>query len=393
MLNFLLPGVISTYWKWNKAEFNKIKKNSFEKPLVMVCYSRYCPHCDGLEQGTREYAEGYGNRSDSYVSMIDCAVSPDCSLFHISGTPTITLVMGSNDKYWVRIPSRDGHVWNEYLDIYLSSNIREIFSDEELYNATLEPTNGGTTFYLETPSKKDPIFLELSKLSKKYRLFNDSFVYKINPSISKSILRSFRSPYSYQTYDNFLKMKIHRKLYDSHGKPYSQLEQFLDFYKFGYRHIYTNEEYKEMIKYSPMMTFVTESNSLSTYQTNIFQIINRNYSHIAFGFLPITESKGIIEKSISSNNHLFLLYDDKSHNCRFITFSRISSLLNSPLLQLIKTKEICGTYYDPVSNFSEPFFTTKSGITGKNFQFFLYIISFIIIGIFRFCSDFNNKEQ
>jgi hypothetical protein len=40
----LLHFSLSTWWDFDIDEFEEKKKDSFAMPVLVVCYSRWCPH-------------------------------------------------------------------------------------------------------------------------------------------------------------------------------------------------------------------------------------------------------------------------------------------------------------------------------------------------------------
>jgi thiol-disulfide isomerase/thioredoxin len=50
----LLGATAATWWNFTNDEFEEKKAHSLEKPVFVVCYSRWCPHCFGFPEATRD---------------------------------------------------------------------------------------------------------------------------------------------------------------------------------------------------------------------------------------------------------------------------------------------------------------------------------------------------
>ena len=163
--------------------------------------------------------------------MIDCALERGCYLFKIHGTPSIKLVMGNNVRYWADTGERGANGWSRFIDSHIGPNLRQIFTDEELEAAKEEPTDGGTTFYLESPSLNHSWVEELRKLSREFRIYNDTFVFRVNNQIHIPKLHAFRSKYCDKVFSGFK----------------SSIRHFVNTNKFGVMHRYDYEEMEALI--------------------------------------------------------------------------------------------------------------------------------------------------
>jgi len=233
-LSFFPLFASSIWWNFSEYEIGDKIRNSFDMPLFMLCYSHYCPHCHGLPEGFSEYNKTLGNRNDIYLSMLDCALQSGCGYFRIRGTPQMILVLGNKHRYWPVSPERGPNGWDRWINERIGPNLRQIYNDSELDEAKQEPKEGGSTFFLETPSENHKWVNMIRNLSKMYRIFNDTFVFKVNPSISKPILHAFPSEFCDYVY---------------HGTQFG-IKGFLEKHKFGVFHRYDRDEFKELTKAS-----------------------------------------------------------------------------------------------------------------------------------------------
>lgn len=201
LISYFIYFSIQTWWDFNAREFSEKQMNSFNKPIFNLCYSRYCPHCHGLPEGFRNFAKTLGDRDDIYISMIDCAVSADCGYFRIHGTPNIRIVLGDNVRYWPETGERGPNGWTRFINSWIFPSLRRIYNQTELDQAILEPTDGGTTFFLEVPSESHPWVSKIRNLTVRFKIYNDTFVYRVNETVKKATLYAYRSKYCVEKYD------------------------------------------------------------------------------------------------------------------------------------------------------------------------------------------------
>ena len=367
MIFFLLIfKIFSTWWEWDSTEFEEKKRNSYKKPIFIVCYSTYCPHCSGLPEGTKQYSDSDGNRSDIFVTMIDCSKNPSCSQFQIRGTPHMVLVIGDKIKYWPRVYSKVGKDWNIFIDKYIKSNLKEILTENQLIEAKNEPSDGGTTFYLETNDKNNKFFKEIYTLSKGLIIYNDSFVYTLNKKFTTSKLTAFISPSCGIQYSS----------------KYGSISKFINDFKFGSLHLYDWDEFLEIkSKYSTAMIIVEEN--LLQSQKFALKTISKFYcNNFIFGWMNIKLSKNLLKDfNISKSDLPLLIVHNKNKNCISKTKIRSFEASSSGFLKESLNGNACNF------NFWEPIIKEEkiilNGITGNNFIIFYLLILFLLILLFR----------
>ena len=290
----------STWWNFSESEFPKILEHSFEKPLFHLCFSRYCPHCFGLSDGFINFNKTLGDRDDIFISKIDCAVERGCYLFKIHGTPSIKLVRGKRVRYWIDTGERGANGWTRFINENIGPNLREIFNESQLEDAKVEPKDGGTTFYLETPSENHSWVNEIRKLSKEFRIYNDTFVYKVNKKLKSVKLHAFRSKYCDTEYSGF-----------KFG-----LRHFIDRNKFGVLHRYDIEEFERLVGFQKAALLIVPKD-ISDQQKQSLVELSKDHCHdgIEIGWANIQDQDADIIKYVkTSNEHLPLLFSINIHS-------------------------------------------------------------------------------
>lgn len=292
MLFFLLEHVSSTWWDWNIKEFNDIMKGSIHKPLFVLCYSPYCPHCHGLPEGIKAYSEGIGNRSDIYITSIDCMHQQGCHIFGITGTPTILLVMGKRARYWQRTRERGAEGWDRWINETMGPNLRRIYNDTELKQAIAEPTDGGTTFVLEVPSEDDPSVETVRSLSRSYRLFNDTFVYIVDPEIKSAKITAHTSEYC--------SIKYNGKMTEVRG--------FLEKHKFGTLHRYDTSEFRDINKKKNRGAIYFTDRKLNDNLIHRLKVISKGHCDMIYGWANVQDDQQILKSTEVKETDIPLMY-------------------------------------------------------------------------------------
>lgn len=274
MLTFLFRFSAETWVEFDESTWNKLVDNSFKKPIFALCYSPYCPHCHGLPEGFKRYHEGLGNRSDIYIMTIDCTSSTGCAKFHIRGTPTIALVIGNNCKYWPRSPERGPEGWDRWINQTMNSDLRQIYNDSQLVDAQFEPKDGGSTFYVEVPSESHSILDTFRNHSRYFKIFNDTFVYKVNTSLTEPKIYAFQKP----------GCPIEFNL------PLSNLYEFFNEYKFGVLHQYTYAEFLAIPYRFKVGLYVVKEFLKPVMKYNLQMAAYNECSRVVYGWASLNEN-------------------------------------------------------------------------------------------------------
>ena len=221
----------SVFWKFQSRHWNEKVKNSFKTPLFVLAYQTSCVHCHGLPEKHIQYSDSRPDRTDVIFTSVDCDYETVCRRFPFGSYPNYMLVVGDNPKYWQVVDSRDPEDWEEYIERYTHFTVKEIKSTDELTREIFNSMYGGTVFYAEVPSKEDELLKILGPEIKKFVVFNDSFIYRVNPDINKSTFTAYRSPFCSEMYKG--------PLYKS------EIFSFVNDLKFGHLHQYDDYEWFE----------------------------------------------------------------------------------------------------------------------------------------------------
>ncbi|EAX98927.1 hypothetical protein TVAG_242920 [Trichomonas vaginalis G3] len=290
----LLLFLIQTWFDFNRTAFYQLLSTSFDKPIFNLCYSHYCPHCVGLPEGFSNFNKTLGDRDDIYISMIDCAESHDCGIFRIHGTPTISLVMGYNVRYWPRTGERGPNGWTRFINSWIYPSLRRIYNETEFNQALEEPADGGTTFYLETPSENHSWVRIMNYFSLEYKIYNDTFVYKVNPNISKPVIYAYKSKYCYEKYSGI-----------KFGIPL-----FLHKNKFGIYHRYDRYEFEGLLGGRRRNAIYIVEKDLLKSNRDALAELSKDYCHgynIGWANVDDEDDRNILKYAKIANSDLPLL--------------------------------------------------------------------------------------
>ena len=299
--------VSSTWIEYSDSEWKKLVDNSFNLPVFALCYSPYCPHCSGLPEGFQRYNEGLGNRTDILIMTINCMKQYGCAHFHIRGTPNIALVMGSEYQYWPVSPERGPEGWDRWINQSIAANLRRIETDEDLENAQFEPWDGGTTFYAEVKSENDPILPILKNHSKLFKLYNDSFVYRVKENIKGTVLYAYRKPGC-------------PIAFAGDTKNSDSVLSFLQKNRFGALHRYSYKEYMQLPTKQKTGIYIVEKHIEEVQKYSLRKLATNECSDIIYGWGSIEQdakfSKILNPKEQESTP--YLLIQDKVKKSKWI---------------------------------------------------------------------------
>ena len=276
MIFYFLSLSTSTWWNFSINEFDELLKNSMNIPIFALCFSHHCPHCIGLPELLKNFSDGIGNRDDIIYTAVNCDESDHCTNLQAEVTPSIIFIQGIDSKYWHVINSFNFTGWNYYIGLYSQSNFKEIYSDSELEQEKMKDVHGGTLFYLETNSKDDPLISELKNISIIYKVYNDSFAYRVNKNV-KTSFSAFTSRYCKKEYQF----------------PFNKTEfiSFIEKYKFGALHKYYFAEYIELLKLASnnyrnkKLIFLVVEGNLNQTQKNTMIEMTKNHCLLNTGWI------------------------------------------------------------------------------------------------------------
>jgi hypothetical protein len=323
----LAPSVAPTWWNFTNDEFEDLKASSLHKPIFVVCYSQWCPHCSGLPEGTVQYSQGAGNRSDVYITMLDCSVRHECGHFHVEGTPHMVLVMGRDRRYWPRIWQRDGKEWNIFIDKYVKPSLREVRSDAELLAAKREPADGGAAFHVETPTADHDVLRQLAELSREFRIYNDTFTYRLNADVAQPVLTAHTSPHCSATWRS------------------GSVREFVERHKFGSRHRYDMDEFKALRRRTKTAMVVVDE-GLSNGQKYALERVPRAFcDDIAFGYVAVKDTKWFLKVIKKDRLTIPILVFGNPDKCHAYHMGRTADAAASGFLARAARGDLCGKVY------------------------------------------------
>ena len=314
----------SVFWEFDEKIFQSLVNNSFEKPIFMLCYATYCPHCRGLPELFRNFSEIYAPGDDLIVTTLNCEENKAvCRKLPMVGTPHITLVMGTDSEYWPVADERTMESWSPWIAKFVGNQFREVKTDEELEEAKVEPTGGGATFVLEVRSADDPVFDVLLPLTRVYRIYNDTFVYRVNPSASKP---------RFSVYQNkFCGIDFRGEFNEA------ELKEFLDVHRHGITHPYRPSEFSELMAKKTALIYVNNRGELSGSQLEgVLNMPNGLCSDVIFGWTHTEDQRGILELTGRPRMDLPFLYGfNAKTGCDWIYQGRLGDLHKSNFTEMV----------------------------------------------------------
>lgn len=315
VLSLLARMCQSVFWEFDPDVFPSLVENSFEKPIFLLCYATYCPHCRGLPELFRNFSETYAPGDDLIVTTLNCEENrATCRTLPMEGTPHITLVMGPDSHYWPVAEERTIESWAPWIAKFVGNQFREIKSAEDLEEAKREPTGGGATFVLEVSSAQDPVFDVLLPLTRVYRIYNDTFVYKVDPTLSAPRLSVFQNKWCGTEFKGTFTEQ--------------DLKQFIDVHRHGLMHAYRPTEFFELIQKETSIIYINDRGELSDSQIDgVMNMPNGLCSDVIFGWTHVEDQPGILEAIGLSRLELPILFGvNPSKKCSWVHRGRLAEL-------------------------------------------------------------------
>ena len=256
------------------------------------------------------------NRTDILITMIDCYNVGGCSLFGIRWTPHMTLVLGKKKRYWPVTRERGPEGWDRWINETMGPNLREISTEAELDSAKREPQDGGATFLLEVPDANNEFVDQLRTLSKSFRIYNDTFVFRVNASRRRPVIHAFYSEFCVRTYTG----------------PVSGVKAFVDQNKFGVLHRYDAEEFAELQKQDKnAVILLTTMQPTESQMRSLWQLMRDHCGmDITVGWANVNDDPRILSMTKLKDSDVPLVYQlHKSTTASHIYKGKISEMWNS----------------------------------------------------------------
>jgi len=363
--------VQSTLFEWNPDKFDQIVKNSHEKPIFMVLYSTYCSHCAGLPEVFRQFSQNEGNRSDIYVTIVDCGKYHQCSRFQAKGTPNMIMIIGENPKYWPKTTSKLTKDWISLIDRYSKTSLRKISTSDELARVRADPATG-TVFFLETPNEVHKTFKYMREQSKSLQIYNGSFVYKVNPSIVEPKLIAYVSQ----------KCGVY-------FQPKKQtIDQFLKMYRFGSKHLFEWNELQDVQTYHSTVILVVEDGLTKGQQFILSNIPHNECYDTSYGWISSRHTFQIHrDLNFSKDDLPAVVVYSKAKTCISRSNVRAIDMFSSGFVKLALAGEICGSEFWRPPNVRK--YDNIFEMNGK--ALFVVYISTVLLSIFLIQKLSNKK--
>lgn len=288
MLSILFCKTTSTWWDYDASHIDEMIKNSIEKPLFILFYSHYCGHCHGLPEGLQAYSEGLGNRSDIYLSKVDCADERRaCGKFQIRGTPTMLLIMGNDRDYWPESPERGAEGWDRWINMSIAPSVIRVRSFDDVTPALNDYKNGGSVFYLEVPSEDHPYFLKYKEISRTHKFYESKFYYALG---SGPKLTGYTS--------KFCSIKFSGSV--------EKMEEFITNNKFSAAHKFTDKELVDVGIRKPAAVLVTNKDSIHQVQAEALHELTKGHCDFQYGWVSATGDSAKEVHKMTATTHLDL---------------------------------------------------------------------------------------
>jgi hypothetical protein len=301
--------------------------------------------------------------------------------------------MGEKPRYWPRTGHRDGKEWNIFIDKYVKPSLREVASDEDLFLAKREPVDGGSAFHLETPTADHDLVQELADLSREFRIYNDTFTYRLNAELTEPVLTAHTSPYCSATWHS------------------GTLRDFLEAHKFGSRHRYDMDEFRALRTRTKTAMVVVEE-GLSNGQKYALERVPRGFcDEIAFGYVAVKDTKWFLKEIKKDRLPIPVMVFGNQDRCRAFHLGRTADAAASGFLAKAARGGLCGKVYlngaawdddteelededpTPTPTPKRPVRNRAGGVSGAKFSCAWVVLCFLGIGIARLRTPTDGKQE
>ncbi|OHS93975.1 hypothetical protein TRFO_11452 [Tritrichomonas foetus] len=349
------------WWEFNKEEFPEIIRNSHNIPLLVLCYSTSCNHCRGLPEIFLNISSLYSNDKDFLITTVNCQENPSgCSLFPMSGTPYLGIVIGDNKNYWPKTKDKTQEGILSFLNKYANQNpFKEIQieTNENKNHKNVQKSNeftemkenlvyDGSLFYFEVPENENIFIKELSKSIKYFSIYNDNFILSKLKSSKEIKLTIFQNRFCpiYQKFDidfpqiNSIKNDQERKR--KIQENINEIIRFIEDFKFGIDHCFTSSEFYETITQKKSIFYIID-HPMSIYQKEAFNKLSEKFCdhNTFFGWATIEDQRQILKFTQSNSLDVpFLFGSDPKRNISWKYFKKLGSIDEKIILSLFSNQ-------------------------------------------------------
>lgn len=300
----MLIFIISIWWDYNKHEYQKKEDESHRLPVFALLTLTTCPHCKGLPEKFKSFAEGWKNKSKVVFTHVDCNAEPDlCSKGKIYSIPQFLLIKGRNPEYWKRTGVRTKEEWELFLRENVKKPYIEIRTQTGFDNHIKQVENGFSAFHLKV-NRNEPNLKGLYKeIAYAFSVFGCHFSYEFVNEIS-----SIRSYYSKNCYAEQIRVDM------------ENLQLFIESTKFSDYHKYTMPE------------------------------IDKRKDFLIFG---LTVTKSLLKSQISALSNFSDIY------CKRIRFGWFEDYENAPIHDMTDRTHEDAPYFVAINKFHNCYITSK----------------------------------
>jgi len=364
----------SIFWEYDENEIDSILAKSFDKPLMLMCWSHFCGHCRHMPNETARFKKMVGNRDDVIITVINCANTSGCNKMAIRYTPYIGLAIGHNSAYWPESKEKEPEKWIEFLNESLKPRISEVSQINTLESIKQSHNHGGTVFYLEIPSRDHILLEKYTTLSKKFYVFRASFSYKIVPNVIPSLV-AYRYPYC-----------------EIKCNDINNIEYFIEMHKYGNGHGFTYAEVMDAKSRMDTAIIVVEDELHPGHNVLLKHLASNHCGTITPGWISSRRAIQIMRTYNLTEIELpAMVFLNKMRNCNSLYTGRVSIAHKTSFLDDSIKGKLCDQKYISNNAISVPMRkkaeieaeVTKNSIHGWVFSLLYLIILMIPLFFFQ----------
>ena len=221
----LLVFVLAFWWDFERREADRVMSESLNRPVFAACVIPECPHCKGIGDRLKEFAANRSELGREVVfTQINCRESDVCRRAKVTKVPTMILIRGKSAKYWRQTQGKTPAEWNRFLENSLGPR---------LYDRQRDGDAEETAFHLEIRAGEDDVLQEWERVAQAYEAYRCRFTHKfgavtlITANLSKTC-------------------SVQRQI------AKSEIEEFVNKYKFGDAHHYDWSEFRQQRQVFPV---------------------------------------------------------------------------------------------------------------------------------------------
>jgi len=375
MLLFFTCGCLSVWWDFKNPLFDEMVEKSIKTPIFALLYSPSCSHCKGLPELLRNLSAQDPDRTDVMFTTVNCNYMSHCAHFHMSGTPSIQMIIGPDRIYWPSTNERDPVKWDAFIKHYTNYTIKEISSELELKEMA-SVASQGAYFHVEVKSKNDPLLIHIQSIVRKFIIFQCNFSFRVNNKINQTEIYAYRSPNCSIKYQGPLDI--------------SNVEEFIDKNKFGVLHQYRYAEWIAENKNQRTITLFTYDVIDSNQTETLIKMSQNRCRTTSVGWVAAKTTKELMRiTKINMTELPSILVSNRATGCSSIHSDDIDYLERSGSIQTSLNSLHC------MNRFKGMWATEliKQKLTGKWIAFIMFVSGLAAVIIIRISDTYPSKEE